>query len=195
MVARPSKPATWEDLLDLEAKHPDNAFELVDGVIIEKALPTLSHGETQGAVIAWGRQHFRKGPPGGGRGWVFGTEVDVELKPGRVVRPDVAGWRRERLPRRKDRPVKVVPDWTCEVVSEAPSDRRRDLVMKVRFYAEAAVPFYWTIDAEARSLTVYRWTDSGYLVAVTGASDDVVRPPPFEAVEVRVADLLGDEEE
>src|SRR5579864_322587 len=190
MVARPSKPATWEDLLDLEAKHPDDAFELIDEVIIEKALPTLSHGETQGAVVAWGRQYFRKDPPAGGRGWVFATEVDVELKPGRVVRPDVAGWRRERLPRRKDRPVKVVPDWTCEVVSEAPSDRRRDLVTKVRFYAEAAVPFYWTIDPEARSLTVYRWTDNGYLVALAGAGDEVARPPPFEAVEVKVGDLL-----
>jgi hypothetical protein len=42
---------------------------------------------------------------------------------------------------------------------------------------------------------VYRWTDSGYLVALTGAGDDVVRPPPFEGVEVKVADLLADEEE
>jgi Uma2 family endonuclease len=80
-------------------------------------------------------------------------------------------------------------------VSESPGDRRRDLVTKVRLCAEAAVPFYWTLDPEARSLTVYRWTDSGYLVALTGAGDEVVRPPPFEAVEVKVADLLADEEE
>jgi Uma2 family endonuclease len=195
MVARATRPATWEDLLAREEEHPGTALELIDGTILEKAQPSLAHGETQLAVAAWGRQHFRKAPPGGGSGWVFATEVDVELGPGRVVRPDVTGWRRERLPpdRHADRPVKVTPDWACEVVSESPSDRRRDLVTKVKLYAEAAVPFYWTIDPAARSLIVYRWTEAGYLVALTGAGDDVVRPPPFDGVEVHVADLLVDE--
>ncbi|MBV9947284.1 MAG: Uma2 family endonuclease [Myxococcales bacterium] len=197
MAARTSQSATWEDVLALEEKNPDRAFELIDGTIVEKAQPSLPHGEAQLAVAAWSREHFRRGPPGQGGGWVFGTEVDVELGAGRVVRPDVAGWRRERVARirRADRPVKLAPDWTCEIVSEAPGDRRRDLITKVRLYAEAAVPFYWILDPAARSLTVYRWTESGYLVALTGAGEDVVRASPFEAVEVKVADLLGDEDE
>ncbi len=197
MIARAVHPATWEDLLALEQKDPGRAFELVDGTIVEKAQPSLAHGETQLAVAAWGREHFRKGPPGGHGGWVFATEVDVELAPGRVVRPDVVGWRRERLPRVRhgDRPLKVTPDWVCEVLSEAPSDRRRDVVTKVQLYADAAVPFYWTLDPAARALTVYRWTASGYLVALTAAGDDVVKPPPFETVEVCVADLLVEEDE
>jgi hypothetical protein len=73
MVARAVPPATWEDLLALEAKQPGRAFELVDGEIVQKAQPSLAHGETQLAVAAWGHRHFRRGPPGGGAGWVFGT--------------------------------------------------------------------------------------------------------------------------
>jgi hypothetical protein len=50
-------------------------------------------------------------------------------------------------------------------------------------------------DPAARSLTVYRWTAKGHPVELTAAGDDAVRPAPFDALEVRAADLLVEEDE
>ena len=56
-----------------------------------------------------------------GRTW---SEVDVALGPNDVVRPDLAGFRRERLPRPGNiRPIEVVPDWVCEVLSPSSAAR------------------------------------------------------------------------
>ncbi|MEM6789286.1 MAG: hypothetical protein AAF715_17315 [Myxococcota bacterium] len=48
---------------------------------------------------------------GGPGGWWIFVEVDVALSTHDVVRPDVAGWRRERLrdPGEK-RPIEIGPD-------------------------------------------------------------------------------------
>jgi hypothetical protein len=41
--------------------------------------------------------------------------VDVALGPHDIVRPHLAGWRRERLPRPgAARPIGVAPDWICQ---------------------------------------------------------------------------------
>jgi Uma2 family endonuclease len=79
----------------------------------------------------------------------------VQLAENQVVRPDVTGWRRERLPRPwGQRPVVVVPDWTCEIVS--PSRPSTDRVRKRRLYSAHGVAFYWIVDPAARTLEALR---------------------------------------
>jgi len=68
-------------------------------------------------------------------------EVDVALSEHDIVRPDLSGWRRERLPRPgPTRPIDVVPDWMCEVLS--PSTAARDRVTKRALYAKSGVAHY-----------------------------------------------------
>ena len=123
-------------------------------------------------------------------GWWLALEVDIELPAGSLVRPDLAGWRRERgAPDRNERPCRPVPDWICEIVS--PSNRRHDLVTKVRLYAQARITHYWLLDPDDGTLTVYRLTPEGYLVALTATEHETVRPEPFDALDVSVAVLLG----
>ena len=63
----------------------------------------------------------------------------------------MAGWRRERLADPWDlRPIEIVPDWICEVLS--PSNIADDRVRKRRLYAEHALAFYWLLDPTARTL-------------------------------------------
>jgi Uma2 family endonuclease len=115
--------------------------------------------------------------------------VDILLD-GRGYRPDIAGWRRDRVPApMKDRPVTLRPDWVCEVVSE--SNRTVDTVTKLRRYHQAGVPHYWILDQVDRTLTVHRHTLDGYLVALRASADEHVRAEPFEAIELQVAVLLG----
>ncbi|HVW27025.1 MAG TPA: Uma2 family endonuclease [Polyangiaceae bacterium] len=109
MVAHSSKGGskTVEDWLAL----PDDArIELIDGEFVEKAAPTFGHGRAQALTVgSIGPFNRRPGEPGGPGGWWIATEVDILLD-GRIYRPDVAGWRRERasVPL-KERPLAVRP--------------------------------------------------------------------------------------
>ncbi len=65
---------------------------------------------------------------------------DVDTRVGRnVVRPDVVGWRRERWDAESQlRPIELLPDWICEVLS--PSNEQHDRLRKMDLYARAGVP-------------------------------------------------------
>lgn len=165
----------------------DAAFEVLGGELVRKAEPSAEHGDAQAGVVASLRPLFQR--PGGA--WIF-TEVDIELAPHDIVRPDLAGWRRERVPERPTgRPVRVRPDWICEVLSA--SNANTDLVEKLALYSRSGVPHYWIVDPQNETLTVHRLVPDGYLIAMRVGKDAVVRAEPFEAVELRVCTLFGGE--
>lgn len=106
-----------------------------------------------------------------------------------IVRPDLVGWRRARLPRPGNVwPIDVVPDWVCEVLS--PSTAARDRVTKRHLYARAGIPYYWLIDPEARVLEALALRDGVWIEV--GVYDDTAtaRIEPFEAIELAVGRLF-----
>jgi Uma2 family endonuclease len=118
--------------------------------------------------------------------------VEVQLAAHEVYRPDVSGWRRDRMPERPTgRPVTIRPDWICEILSE--SNAATDQVDKFRVYASSGVPFYWIGDPQRKILTVYRLERSGYSVALQAKHGETVEAPPFEAVALHVGLLFGDD--
>jgi Uma2 family endonuclease len=82
------------------------------------------------------------------------------------------------------------PDWACEILS----DRKRDLVIKPSTLHVAQVPHYWVLDANEKLLFVHRWSRDGYVVVLRAAAGDTVRAEPFDAIEIRVGELFGDDE-
>jgi Uma2 family endonuclease len=187
---RPSRLATAADL----AAWPSERAEVVAGTIVEKAGPSYEHGDAQSALSAAlrGPFHRRSGGSGGPGGWWFATEVEIELEEHEVYLPDIAGWRRERVPERPSgRALRIRPDWVCEILS--PSNADHDLVRKLRVYQRCAVPHYWVVDPERRVLIVHRWTEAGYVVALTATAGETVRAEPFDAIELAVGVLFGEE--
>ncbi|MEQ9320429.1 MAG: Uma2 family endonuclease [Polyangiaceae bacterium] len=90
-------------------------------------------------------------------------------------------------------PVDVRPDWVCEILSS--SNAAHDLVKKRREYQRSEVGHHWVLDPEAETLTVYRWTDAGYLVVLDAAGSERERAEPFEAIELSVRQLVAGDEE
>ncbi|MBL0213361.1 MAG: Uma2 family endonuclease [Myxococcales bacterium] len=183
-------PATIADLLAIpeEERH----HEILDGFVVERGAATPPHGRAQGRLFRHLGPYDRK--PGGRSpgGWWFVTEVEIQLESSQVVRPDVAGWRRERMELLPETmPVLVRPDWVCEVLS---TNRQHDLIKKKRAFHLHHVEHYWVIDPVDETLTVYRWHPDGYLEVLIADRTQRVRAEPFEGVELSVGMLFGDDD-
>ncbi len=181
------KLATYADLMRLGE---DIRAEVLSGEIVTSPSPLPRHSKAQGAL-----RRFVGGPfddddgHGGPGGWWIFVEVDVQLTSHDVVRPDLSGWRRSRLPSPGDtRPIEVVPDWICEVTS--PSTASRDRVTKRSLYAQHGVRHYWLLDPDSRTLEVLELKGDRWLEV--GAYDDsaVARIPPFDDVELAIGRLF-----
>jgi Uma2 family endonuclease len=181
------KLATYEDLLRL----PDGVRgEIIAGEIHTAPAPLPKHSKAQGAI-----RRFVGGPYddddgfGGPGGWWSFVAVDVQLARHDVVRPDLAGWRRPRLPNPADtRPIEVAPDWVCEV--ESPSTARNDRVTKRDLYAKHRVGHYWVVDVDARTLEAFQLVDDKWVLSGNFDETAVARIAPFEEVELAVGRLF-----
>lgn len=183
---------------DLAAIPEDRRFhEILDGQLVHKLAPSFEHGLGQGLVSSWVIRRFSRQPNGPSRpgGWWIATEVEIKLSPHQTVRPDLAGWRRDRAPERPGgHPVILRPDWVCEINADSDA-RRRDAVQKRRIYADHGIPHYWLLDTQRQVLIVLRLTDDSYVEVLQAARPDRIRAEPFEAVELPVFVLFGDDED
>lgn len=194
-VSRVAHPAA--SLAEFLAIAEDRRFhELIGGAIVEKATPSGEHGDAQAGVVGAVRPPYQRSSGGGGGpgGWWIATEVEVLFDSGDVVRPDVLGWRRDRVPTRPTGfPVRDRPDWVCEVIS--PTNANNDTVKKLRIYHREAVTHYWLVDPRDATLTVMRWSEAGYTTVLRAERGETVRPEPFDAIELVVGTLFGDDPE
>ena len=193
MMSTSARPlATAADLMAIPDE--ERFHEVIGGEIVRKADPSGEHGGAQVDLAGWlfAAAFRRRSSSRGPGGWWFASEVEVEIGPNEVYRPDLMGWRRERVPERpRGTPVRERPDWVCEILS--PRSVRRDRGPKFAGYHRAGVPHYWLVDPEEEMLTVHRWTKDGYLVVLNAERGSRVRAEPFEALELKVAVIFGDD--
>lgn len=179
----------------MEALPEGDHHEVIAGVLhsFNSGLPR--HGRAQrvlGSVV--GGSFDDDDGRGGPGGWWILPEMDVRFGPHDIVRPDIVGWRRERLDLQWDkRPIDVRPDWICEVIS--PSNAGHDRVKKRRLYARHGVPHYWIVDPlertlEALSLQARAGEDAAWLDVGVFDHTSVARIAPFEAIEIEVGRLF-----
>lgn len=180
-MGKPARRATYEDLMQV----PDTKVaELIDGELFVSPRPASPHAHATSGIGAdiLGPFHRDRGAPPTPGGWWLLREPELHYGDDVLV-PDWAGWRRERLPVLRDVPYfELAPDWICEIVS--PSTGRLDRSRKMRVYARQGVQHAWLVDPLARTLEVYRLGDGLYTLVTVHATDEVVRVPPFAAIEI-----------
>jgi Uma2 family endonuclease len=180
------KRATYEDVLNA----PENKVaEILDGELFLSPRPAPKHAvASSGLEMAIGNP-FHRGIGGPGGWWIL---VEPELHLGeQVVVPDVAGWRRERMPAMPEEAYfPVAPDWVCEVLS--PSTERIDRSRKLRIYAEAGAAHAWLVNPVERTLEVLRLREGAWTIVAVLTGSAVVRAEPFDAIELPLGDLWVD---
>jgi Uma2 family endonuclease len=170
--------ATYDDLLQV----PDHLVaEIVDGELYATPRPALRHART--ATVLGGELgnpfDFGRGGPGG---WWFLDEPELHLHADVVV-PDLAGWRRARLPTIPDTAaLTVAPDWVCEVIS--PSTEALDRGRKLAVYAREGISHAWLVNPASETLEVLMLAEGRWTLLATHVGPVAVRAEPFAAVEL-----------
>ncbi len=186
-MAQPArKPATYDALERIpEGVHA----EVIGGEVFTFPGGLPRHGRSVAALGFLVGGPFDYDPQGPGGWWII-AEVDVELSPHDIVRPDLSGWRRARVPVfPQELPIRIVPDWICE--STSPSNARHDRLTKSDLYARHGVPFYWIVDTGARMLEAFELQPGGgWLRTGAWGDGDLARIRPFDAVELDVGRLF-----
>jgi Uma2 family endonuclease len=184
MTIKPSKKgATYADLYDV----PDNfVAEMFDGDLYVSPRPAIPHAHAASVLGGELSGPFHRGRNGPG-GWVILDEPELHLG-NDVLVPDLAGWRRERMPEAPaDAYVTLAPDWVCEVLSA--STETLDRGTKLRIYAREGVPHAWLVDPLRQTLEVLSLESSRWMLLETHQGDIGVRAPPFAAIELDLGAL------
>jgi Uma2 family endonuclease len=186
MAADPTKRATYQDVLDAP---PEIVAELIEGVLYTHPRPAVPHAEAASVLGMDIGSAFHRGRGGPG-GWIILDEPELHFGPDILV-PDLAGWRRERMPSApRTAYVELAPDWACEVLSKSTAliDRKR----KTPIYAREKVTHLWLVDPIARLIEVFRLESAGYRFVDAYGEQERARIEPFEAIELELAALWPD---
>jgi Uma2 family endonuclease len=179
--------ATYEDVVSAP---PHLVAEIIDGDLLLSPRPSPRHANAKASLGAAIKGPFDWGTDGPG-GWVILVEPELHFASTgerEVLVPDLAGWRRERLPRPPEQSaIEVPPDWVCEVIS--PSTETIDRVKKTRVYARERVGHLWLVNPVTTTLEVYRLVGENWQLIATHGGDGEVRAEPFEAVPLRLERL------
>lgn len=176
--------ACYDDIIAL----PDHLVgEILLGELHTHPRPAPRHAHAYSALGYLVGGPFHGGINGPGGWWII-DEPELHLGADILV-PDLAGWRRERMPRLPETAwFELAPDWVCEILS--PATARIDRTIKMPLYAREGVAHLWLVDPAARTLEVYALQDDRHwLLLDTLGEDASVRQPPFEAIAFRLGNL------
>jgi Uma2 family endonuclease len=176
MSREPGRRATYEDL---ESVPPNFVGEIVDGELYVSPRPAFRHSRAATRLGSILEGPFDRGEEGPG-GWLILFEPELHLG-GDALVPDLAGWRRERMPEMPDVVAgTLAPDWVCEVLS--PSTAVLDREKKMRSYGREGVSHLWLVDLLKQALEVFRLEGQRWSQQGTWSGQLTVQAEPFEAL-------------
>jgi Uma2 family endonuclease len=172
MILKPlKKRATYDDLREV----PDRfVAEMFDGDLYASPRPALPHAHATSVLVAQLIGGFHRSGPGG---WVILCEPELHFG-NDVLVPDLAGWRRERLPKvPPDAYMTLAPNWICEVLSA--TTEHIDRGKKLRIYARERVGHAWLLDPLRQTLEVLALELGNWVGDASHEGSAKVRVAPF----------------
>ncbi|WP_437676873.1 Uma2 family endonuclease [Sorangium sp. So ce131] len=179
---------------DLEAVPSNKVAELLRGVLHVMPRPAPRHARASSGLGAELTGPFDHGKGGPGGWWIL-DEPELHFPdpsaPGEVeaLVPDIAGWRRERMPELPETAhISLAPDWIGEVLS--PSTEKLDREEKMPIYAREGVRHAWLVDPLRCTLETFSLVPGGEWEPGPVHRDAArVRVVPFDAIELDLSFL------
>lgn len=222
--AQQPEPKSFETLYAELAALPENRVgEIIGGDLYSFPRPASPHAKAStrlGAMLGPYFDDAHQGADGPSSrqpgGWAILDEPELHIG-GDVLVPDIAGWRRERMPVVPEVAFfTLAPDWVCEV--QSPSTTAHDRKRKLPRYAAMGVQHVWFVDPRCKTIEVFKLetatatndaeqgsprTDAStaiaiesrtalsphYVLSAAYSDDEVAAIPPFEALELDVGVL------
>ena len=164
----------------------EGLWELADGELYEMPPPSIEHQQLIGLLYRMMQAYLDAATPRLGMAWLgVGVALAQFLSP----IPDLVFVRagRENILRRNY--IDGIPDLLVEVLS---TDRRRDLVMKRGWYAEAGVPEYWIIDPVNDTIAVLELSGGEYVERAVLGRNDTLTTATIPGFALSLEQLFGD---
>ncbi len=151
-------------------------YELHDGEVSVTPAPSPKHQQVIGNVYLALRTHADAHR----LGQVLLSPIDCILSDVTIVQPDIAYLDAQRLSAISARGIDGAPTLVVEVLS--PSTTQIDRTLKLQLYARHAVPYYWIVDPDARTIEAYEGSEGAYRLAARLEGSQPVALPPFPAL-------------
>ncbi|MBF0119048.1 MAG: Uma2 family endonuclease [Desulfobacterales bacterium] len=175
--------ANYEDLYTI----PENMIgEIIDGELYAMPRPSYRHSNAA-SIIGWqiiGPYRFGIGGPGG---WIILDEPEIKFSESKsdTVVPDLAGWKKERMPELpKKNWTSIAPDWICEVLS--PKTNKHDRKKKMPIYAKFGVSFLWLVNPIEKTLEIFKLASGKWSLLDFFSDDDKACAEPFHDIEIEL---------
>ncbi len=171
---------------DLYAVPENFVAEIIGGELYVSPRPSILHAHAASVLGIELGGPFHRGRNGPG-GWVLLDEPELHFGEDVLV-PDLAGWRRERMPTVPAAAhLTLAPDWLCEVLS--PATENIDRVKKLAIYAREGVGHVWLVSPALETLEVLRLESQRWSLLAEHGGQAKVRAEPFHAIELELGAL------
>lgn len=178
----------------LEALPARMIGEIMNGQLYAQPRPASPHAAASSALGGELYNPYHRGRSGPGGWWILDEPELHFIRDTEVVVPDLAGWRRARMPQLpRDHRFEIVPDWVCEVLS--PSSVRIDRAIKLPLYARYAVSYLWLVDPLARTLESFALRQGHWTLIGVFQGRDQVSVDPFCDIALDLSALWSEAEE
>lgn len=175
LIRPPLGTATPADLLRRLEREPKRLCELVEGVLVEKAM-----GQEESRLAAKLIQCLLNYLDQNDVGTIAGADGPITLETGLIRLPDVSFIPYEAIPEGAD-PHTPMPDWVPALVVEvlSKSNTRREIQRKRAEYFDAGVELVWVVDPKRRTVDVYTSPSSRVTLTDTDTLDGGAVLPGF----------------
>ena len=150
----------------------------------------MTSGEHGGIVSEINGQLYKARGNGGDKGWWFASDVSIEYEnTSRGARHDIAAWKKVNCRERpRGFPVRVKPDWICEVSFSSQAKDQKEIF---ELLESAKVDSYWIIDAKDLVVTGFKHSGDRFEQKFQLSSGISEKLYPFEDITIDVNSLFA----
>ncbi|MFQ5447438.1 MAG: Uma2 family endonuclease [Saprospiraceae bacterium] len=154
-----SKKLTYREFRDMEFDDNDTSwYELINGELVKKQSPTISHQVIAGNIYFQIRLFVEKKATGK----VIAAPLDVVLDDGNAYQPDIIFVKKDRyhILDEKEEVIIGAPDLVVEILSK--STALYDRGEKKDIYEKYGVREYWLVNPKSKAVEIYSFENERF---------------------------------